>query len=65
MIGSEGTLGFIAEVTYNTVPDYAHKASTLLVFADIEQASLAVTALAQTKVTAVELIDGRSIQSVA
>ncbi|MGF1742333.1 FAD-binding oxidoreductase [Vibrio profundum] len=65
MIGSEGTLGFIAEVTYNTVPDYTHKASALLVFANIEQASLAVTALAQTRVTAVELMDGRSLQSVS
>ena len=36
MVGSEGTLGFIAEVTYNTVVEHSNKASSLLVFADIE-----------------------------
>ncbi|MBR9858999.1 MAG: FAD-binding oxidoreductase, partial [Gammaproteobacteria bacterium] len=43
MIGSEGTLGFINEVTYNTVPDHAFKASCLLVYPDIETTCLAVT----------------------
>ncbi|MGF1697137.1 FAD-binding oxidoreductase [Vibrio lamellibrachiae] len=65
MIGSEGTLGFIAEVTYNTVIEHAHKASSLLVFADIEQASQAVTTLSTTPVAAVELMDGRALRSVA
>jgi D-lactate dehydrogenase len=36
MIGSEGTLGFIAEVVLDTVPEYPHKASALLVFRDAE-----------------------------
>jgi FAD/FMN-containing dehydrogenase len=26
MIGSEGTLGFVSRATYNTVPEWAHKA---------------------------------------
>ncbi|GAM56593.1 D-lactate dehydrogenase [Vibrio ishigakensis] len=65
MIGSEGTLGFIAEITYNTVVEHAHKASALLVFEDIEQASLAVSALAKLPVAAVELMDGRALNSVA
>src|SRR5271157_4587798 len=30
MIGSEGTLGFISEITYRTIPDYLHKACALL-----------------------------------
>ncbi len=25
MIGSEGTLGFVAQATYNTVPEWPHK----------------------------------------
>lgn len=25
MIGAEGTLGFIAQATYNTVPEWPHK----------------------------------------
>ncbi|NAX23158.1 FAD-binding and (Fe-S)-binding domain-containing protein [Vibrio sp. V39_P1S14PM300] len=65
MIGSEGTLGFIAEITYNTVVEHAHKASALLVFADIEEASRAVTTLSRTPVAAVELMDGRAMRSVA
>lgn len=32
MIGSEGTLGFIAAVQYHTVPDYPHKATALVFF---------------------------------
>ncbi|WP_117234751.1 FAD-binding and (Fe-S)-binding domain-containing protein [Vibrio maerlii] len=65
MIGSEGTLGFIAEVTYNTVEELPNKASALLVFPTIEQASQAVTTLSTTPVAAVELMDGRSLASVA
>lgn len=65
MIGSEGTLGFIAEITYNTVIEHAHKASALLVFADIEQASQAVTTLSKSPVAAVEMMDGRAMRSVA
>jgi hypothetical protein len=47
MIGSEGTLGFISRVTYHTVPDYAHKASALVFFPDIETACRAVIGLRQ------------------
>ncbi len=65
MIGSEGTLGFIAEITYNTVIEHPFKASALMVFADIEQASQAVTTLSTTPVAAVEMMDGRAMRSVA
>lgn len=65
MIGSEGTLGFIAEITYNTVEEHANKASALLVFENIEQASQAVTVLSNSPVAAVEMMDGRSLRSVA
>ncbi|GAD79599.1 FAD-binding and (Fe-S)-binding domain-containing protein [Vibrio ezurae] len=65
MVGSEGTLGFIAEITYNTVIEHANKASALLVFSTIEEASLAVTALSKLPVAAVELMDGRAMRSVA
>ncbi|HSG63725.1 MAG TPA: FAD-binding oxidoreductase, partial [Gammaproteobacteria bacterium] len=57
MIGSEGTLGFIAEITYRTVPEHAHKASALVYFPTIEVACDAVTALKPTPVSAVERID--------
>ncbi|WP_298718552.1 FAD-binding and (Fe-S)-binding domain-containing protein [uncultured Oceanisphaera sp.] len=65
MIGSEGTLGFIAEVSYHTVPDHPFKASCLLVYPNIETTCLAVTELAHTSVAAVELMDGRALRSIA
>jgi len=65
MIGSEGTLGFIAEITYNTVIEHPHKASALIVFENIEEASKAVTELANDPVSAVEMMDGRAMRSVA
>ncbi|MEH6532480.1 MAG: FAD-binding oxidoreductase, partial [Photobacterium frigidiphilum] len=65
MIGSEGTLGFIAEITYNTVIEHPYKASALIVFSSIEEASQAVTALAKGPVSAVEMMDGRAMRSVA
>ena len=31
MIGSEGTLGFMAEITYHTVDEHTHKATALMI----------------------------------
>jgi D-lactate dehydrogenase len=64
MVGSEGTLGFISAVTYHTVPDYPHKASALMVFPDVQSCCLAVTVLKSQPVSAVELLDRRSLRSV-
>ncbi|MCL3782654.1 FAD-binding oxidoreductase [Prolixibacteraceae bacterium JC049] len=64
MIGSEGTLGFIAEITYKTVIEHSHKASSLMVFPDIEKACNAVSALKSSPVAAVELIDRAGLKSV-
>jgi len=64
MVGSEGTLGFISSVTYNTVPEYPHKATTLVVFGNVEDCCRAVPLLKQQPVDAVELLDRRSIRSV-
>jgi len=64
MVGSEGTLGFISAVTYHTVPDHPHKASALVVFPDVESCCLAVPVLKQQPVSAVELLDRRSLRSV-
>lgn len=65
MIGSEGTLGFISRVTYNTVPDHAHKASALAFFDDMETACRAVVGLKARPVDAVELLDRASLRCVA
>jgi D-lactate dehydrogenase len=64
MVGSEGCLGFISSVTLNTVPDYPHRASALLVFPDIEHCCHAVNVLKQQPVAAVELLDRRSLRSI-
>ena len=64
MIGSEGTLGFISEITYLTVEDHAHKASALILFDHLETACSAVTRLKQSPVAAVELLDRASLRSV-
>ncbi len=65
MIGSEGTLGFIAEITYNTVADHPFKACGLYLFKDIETTCQCVSELSKTSVTAVELMDSRALSSVA
>lgn len=64
MIGSEGTLGFIAEITYRTVPEHAHKASALALFPDIAEACRAVASLKTAPVSAVELMDRPALRSV-
>jgi D-lactate dehydrogenase len=64
MIGSEGTLGFIAEITYRTVEEHAHKASALMIFPDIGSACRATTRLKTGPVSAVELMDRASLRSV-
>ncbi|NNF83948.1 MAG: FAD-binding oxidoreductase, partial [Deltaproteobacteria bacterium] len=64
MVGSEGTLGFIAEVTYRTVEEHAHNASALILFPDIGNACRATTKLKTGPVSAVELMDRASLRSV-
>lgn len=64
MIGSEGTLGFITEITYRTVPENPHKASSLMIFENIREASRAVFLLKKLPVDAVELMDRASLRSV-
>jgi D-lactate dehydrogenase len=64
MVGSEGTLGFVAEVTLQTVVDHPHKASALVLFPDIEQAARATMAVKAGPVAAAELMDRASLRSV-
>ncbi|MFQ6021897.1 MAG: FAD-binding and (Fe-S)-binding domain-containing protein [Acidiferrobacterales bacterium] len=64
MIGSEGTLGFISEITYRTVPDPPHKASALILFPDVKTACEAAVIAKAQPVAAVELMDRASLRSV-
>lgn len=63
MIGSEGTLGFVSEATYNTVPEWPNKSSAFIVFPDVRSACAAASILRdQTAVDAVELFDRASLK---
>jgi D-lactate dehydrogenase len=64
IIGSEGTLGFISEITYSTVQEFSCKASSLMIFPDIEKACNAVLRLKSSPVSAVEMIDRAGLRSV-
>ncbi len=64
MIGSEGTLGFISEITYNTVDEHPNKASAMIFFPTVETTCRAVSRLKQEPVSAVELIDRAGLHSV-
>lgn len=64
LIGSEGTLGFIAEVTYRTVEELPCKASSLMLFDTIPEACRAATVLRNEPVSSSELMDRASLRSV-
>lgn len=64
IIGSEGTLAFIAGITYNTVIDSRYKGLALAIYPTIKDACNAVQILKGEPVSATELIDRASIRSV-
>ncbi|MCC6288173.1 MAG: FAD-binding oxidoreductase [Chitinophagaceae bacterium] len=64
LIGSEGTLGFIAEATLKTIPDYPFKSTGLLYFPDIYAACQAIVPLINADAEAVELMDRASLRSI-
>src|SRR5690606_34756087 len=49
---------------YHTVAEHPHKASAFVVFPDVESCCQAVTVLKRQPVSAVELLDRRSLRSV-
>ncbi|MBP1612800.1 MAG: FAD-binding oxidoreductase [Bacteroidetes bacterium] len=72
MVGSEGTLAFLSEVTMKTEYDYPYKASAMLYFEDIKEACKAVVAMKKLTlassteliVKGAELLDSKSLASV-
>ncbi len=62
VIGSEGTLAFVAEATFRTVPVRAHAATTLAVFPSLAAATGALPALVATGAATLELMDATSIR---
>lgn len=64
MVGSEGTLAFLSEVTMKTLPITPYKASAMIYFPDIVTAAKAVVAMKENNISAAELLDKRSLLSV-
>ena len=64
MVGSEGTLAFISNVTYETVVDEKYKSCALIIFDTVVRACEAVPFLKGSPVSAVELLDRASIRSI-
>lgn len=67
LIGSEGTLGFIAGVTQQTIRLQPKSASAFFLFADLQRAGMAVQLLAQLGrdvVNACELLDDKALAAV-
>ena len=62
MVGSEGTLGFVAEVTFRTVPLLAHAQTGLLVYSDLQKATASLPALVSTGAATIELMDATSLR---
>jgi D-lactate dehydrogenase len=64
LIGSEGTLAYIASAELFTVPIAADQSSSLLFFFDVVQAAASVPALVESGAAAIELMDIASLRSV-
>jgi D-lactate dehydrogenase len=62
IVGSEGTLGFVAEAVFRTIPRLQHAAAGLLVFPDLEAANAALPALVDTGAATIELMDALSLK---
>ncbi len=62
MIGSEGTLGFVAEVVMRTVEVPTHASTGLLVFEDLAAATAAVPQLIDSGTATAELLDAASLR---
>ncbi len=64
LVGSEGTLAFIAEAVLNTVPDLPVKVTGFLLFPDLHAACAAIIPLRDAGAAALELLDRASLRSV-
>ncbi len=62
IIGSEGTLSFVAEARFTTVPAYSNMATGFLTFASLADATRALPDLLKAGFAAIELMDATSLR---
>jgi D-lactate dehydrogenase len=62
VIGSEGTLAFVAEATFRTVPLHSSVATGLLLFDSLERATESLPALVEQDLATIELLDATSLR---
>ena len=65
LVGSEGTLGFIADVTLNTVVDAAEKHTAFIVYNTLDEACIDVAYWRDAGAAAIEILDDASLRSFA
>ncbi|MFF6961009.1 FAD-binding and (Fe-S)-binding domain-containing protein [Streptomyces sp. NPDC088197] len=63
MVGSQGTLGFVAEAVFETLPIRAAATAALLFFPTLPAAAAAVPLFNQAGAEAVELMDGNTLRA--
>lgn len=61
IVGSEGTLAFIASATFRTLPLRPYAATSLVLLPDLPSATDVLPALIESGATAIELLDARSL----
>ena len=64
LVGSEGTLAFIAEAVLKSVPDLPVKVTAFLLFPDLHAACASIVPLRDAGAAALELLDRASLRSV-
>ena len=64
IVGSEGTLAFIAEAVFETIPDDHYRLTSFMIFPDMYAACAAVKPFVDHGAAAVELVDRASLRAV-
>ena len=64
MIGSEGTLGFIAEAVLHTLPDTPRRYTGQLYFKNLQDAAVSIIPIKESGARAVEIMDRAALRSV-
>lgn len=64
MIGSEGTLGFVSQATFDTVHDAPLKATAMVYFANLRDVCETILPLRECSVSAAELMDRNALRAV-